>query len=263
LPGIILGKELARNMGIITGDSVEVISARGFLTPVGHMPTLKRFAVVGLFEVGMPEYDSTLAFIRLTEAQKLLRMPHEVSGIEVRLTNLYLASKVGQEIKKILGHTYRIQDWIEMNQTLFSALKLEKVAMFIILALIIFVAAFNIASSLIMIVMEKTKDIAILKAMGASDKSIRKIFIYKGTVIGAMGVCLGLILGVGICFALARYDFIQLPGDVYYITSLPIQIELLDICLIAVSAISICFLATLYPAHRASKRNPVEAIRYE
>lgn len=262
LPGIILGKELARNIGVITGDSVEVISARGFLTPVGHMPTLKRFVVVSLFEVGMYEYDSTLAFILLTEAQKLLRMPHEISGIEVRLTNLYLASKTGQEIKKILGHTYIVQDWIEMNQNLFSALKLEKVAMFIILALIIFVAAFNIASSLIMMVMEKTKDIAILKTMGASDKSIRRIFIYKGTIIGAMGVCLGLFLGLGTCFALARYNFIQLPGDVYYITSLPVQIELLDICLIAISAISICFLATLYPAHRASKRNPVEAIRY-
>jgi lipoprotein-releasing system permease protein len=262
LPGIILGKELARNMGVITGDTVEVISARGYLTPVGHMPAVKRFVVVGLFEVGMYEYDGTLAFILLTEAQKFLRMPNEISGIEIRLTNLYAAAKVEQELKKMLGKTYQVKDWIEMNQNLFSALKLEKAAMFIILALIIFVAAFNIASSLIMMVIEKTKDIAILKAMGASDKSIRKIFIYKGMIIGGIGVCLGMVLGLGVCLALARYHFIQLPSEVYYITNLPVQIEFLNVCLIAVSALSICFLATLYPSHRASKRNPVEAIRY-
>ena len=138
LPGIILGKELARNMGVITGDPVEVISARGYLTPVGHIPSLKRFVVVGIFEVGMYEYDGSLAFILLTEAQKLLRMSNEISGIEIRLTDLYLASKVGQELKRTLGSTYKVQDWIGMNQNLFSALKLEKAAMFIILALIIF-----------------------------------------------------------------------------------------------------------------------------
>ena len=198
----------------------------------------------------------------LSEAQKFLRMPNEISGIEIRLTNLYYAVKVEQELKKMLGKTYQVKDWIEMNQNLFSALKLEKTAMFIVLALIIFVAAFNIASSLIMMVIEKTKDIAILKAMGASDKSIRKIFIYKGMIIGGIGVCLGIVLGLGVCIALARYHFIQLPSEVYYITNLPVQIELLNVCLIAVSALLICFLATLYPSHRASKRNPVEAIRY-
>lgn len=262
LPGIILGKELARNMGVITGDIVDLISPRGFLTPVGHMPTLKKFEVVGQFEVGMYEYDGFLAFIHLAEAQKLMRMPGEISGIEIRLKNLYQAAKVGLELKTTLGADYKVKDWMEMNKNLFSALKLEKAAMFIILALIIFVAAFNIASSLIMMVMEKTKDIAILKTMGASDNSIRKIFIFKGMIIGGMGVCLGLIIGLGVCFALARYQFIQLPGDVYYITSLPVQIELFDICMIAVSALLICFLATLYPAHRASRRNPIEALRY-
>lgn len=262
LPGIILGKELARNMGVIKGDRIDVIAPRAFLTPVGHMLSLKRFVVAGFFEVGMYEYDMTLAFILLTDAQKLLRMTDEISGIEIRLKQLYQAPKVGQDLKRMLGENYNTKNWIQMNKSLFSALKLEKAAMFIILALIIFVAAFNIASSLIMMVMEKTKDIAILKTIGASNNSIRKIFIIKGMLIGAMGVCLGMVLGLGICIALDRYQFIQLPGDVYYITNLPVQIELLDVCLIALSALFICFLATLYPAHRASKRNPVEALRY-
>lgn len=262
LPGIILGKELARYMGIIAGDSVDVISPRGFLTPVGHMPVLKRFKMVGVFEVGMYEYDGSLAFTLLPEAQKLMRMKDEISGIEIRLTDLYAATAVGSELKKMLGAGYEVRDWIEMNKNLFSALKLEKTAMFIILALIILVAAFNIASSLTMMVMEKHKDIAILKTMGASDKSIRKIFIFKGMVIGGMGVILGLIFGLGICIALSRYHFIQLPADVYYLTSLPVQIELFDVLAIVVSAICICFLATLYPSRRASKRNPLKALRY-
>lgn len=262
LPGIILGKELARYMGVITGDTVDIISPRGFLTPVGHMPSLKRFKVVGQFEVGMYEYDGILAFTLLSQAQRLMRMPDRISGIEIRLKNLYDAPKVGHELKTMLGEGYKVSDWIEMNKNLFSALKLEKAAMFIILALIIFVAAFNIASSLIMMVMEKHKDIAILKTMGASDKSIRKIFIFKGMVIGGMGVILGLVFGLGICIALSHYHFIQLPADVYYITTLPVQIEPLDVLAITISAICICFLATLYPSHRASKRNPVEALRY-
>ncbi len=262
LPGIILGKELARGMGVIVGDRVELISPRGFLTPIGHIPSLRRFEVVGLFEVGMYGYDGFLAFTLLEEAQKLMRIPEKISGIEIRLHDLYQAPKIRQVLTRKLGSSFEVKDWIQMNKNLFSALKLEKVAMFIILALIIFVAAFNIASSLIMMVMEKTKDIAILKTMGASDSSIRKIFIFKGMVIGVMGVFWGLILGLTVCFALARYQFIKLPGDVYYITSLPVQIEVVEVCLITAAAILICFLATLYPAHRASKRNPVEALRY-
>ncbi len=262
LPGIILGKELARGMGVIVGDRVELISPRGFLTPIGHIPALRRFVVVGLFEVGMYGYDGFLAFTLLEEAQKLMRMPGKISGIEIRLNDLYQAPELRQVLARKLGPAFEVKDWIQMNKNLFSALKLEKVAMFIILALIIFVAAFNIASSLIMMVMEKTKDIAILKTMGASDSSIRKIFIFKGMVIGVMGVFWGLILGLSVCFALARYQFIKLPGDVYYITSLPVQIEVVEVCLITAAAVLICFLATLYPAHRASKRNPVEALRY-
>ena len=262
LPSIILGKELARGMGVMVGDRVELISPRGFLTPIGHMPSLKRFVVAGLFEVGMYGYDGFLAFTLLPEAQKFMHMSGKISGIEIRLKDLYQAPRIRERLTQKLGNGFEVKDWIQMNKNLFSALQLEKAAMSIILALIIFVAAFNIASSLIMMVMEKNKDIAILKTMGASDSSIRKIFIFKGMVIGAMGVFLGLILGLTACFAQAHYQLIKLPGDVYYITSLPVQIEVIDVCLITAAAIMICFLATLYPAHRASKRNPVEALRY-
>ncbi len=262
LPGIILGKELARNMGVIKGDRIDLITPRAFLTPVGHMLSLKRFEVAGFFEVGMYEYDMTLAFILLSDAQKLLRIPKKINGIEIRLKEIYQAPEVGHELEKLLGDNYTAKNWIQMNRSLFAALRLEKAAMFIILALIIFVAAFNIASSLIMMVMEKTKDIAILKTMGASSNTIRNIFITMGMLIGGMGVILGMVLGLGVCAALDRYQFIQLPGDVYYITDLPVQVELQDVGLIALAAVVICLLATLYPAHRASKRNPVEALRY-
>jgi len=261
LPGVILGNELARSMGVITGDIVDVISPRGFLTPIGHIPSVRRFIVAGLFEVGMAEYDGTLAFILLAEAQKLMRMPHEISGLEIRCRDLYQAAKIGAELGRTLGNKYTVKDWMEMNKSLFSALKLEKAAMFIILALIIFVAAFNIASSLTMMVMEKTRDIAILKTIGASDQSIRKIFIFKGMIIGTMGVCLGLFLGLTLCFAQESWQLIRLP-EAYYITTLPVQIEPVSVGLIAITALGICFLATIYPAQRASKRNPVEALRY-
>jgi lipoprotein-releasing system permease protein len=261
-PGIILGKELARNLGLMKDEAVYVISPRGLVSPVGHLPSLKRFKVVGFFEVGMYEYDGALAFVRLSDAQKLMHMKDDVSGIEIRLDDIYLARKIAQKIQDIIGSSYPIQDWMQMNKNLFSALTLEKTVMFIILALIILVAAFNIASSLIMMVMEKTKDIAILKAMGATEKSIKKIFIFKGMVIGSVGILLGMTLGLGLCVALQRYKFIELPGDVYYITTLPVRLESFDLLLIAASALIICFFATLYPAMRAAKLNPVEAIRY-
>jgi lipoprotein-releasing system permease protein len=261
-PGIILGKELARNLGVLKDDAVYVISPRGLLSPVGPLPSMKRFRVVGFFEVGMYEYDGTLAFVRLSEAQKLMHMTDQVSGIEIRLDDIYLAQRVARQIQDRIGSSYLVRDWRQMNKNLFSALALEKAVMFIILALIILVAAFNIASSLIMMVMEKTKDIAMLKAMGASDRSIKKIFILEGMAIGSLGTILGMSLGLGLCLALQRYKFIELPGDVYYITTLPVRLESLDLLLIAASAFLICFFATLYPAKRAAKLNPVEAIRY-
>ena len=262
VPGIILGKELARNLGVLKGDAVYLISSRGMISPIGYLPAMKRFEVVGLFESGMYEYDGSLAYIDLEDAQKILNMKGSVTGIEVRVDDIYNARNIAKKIVSELGFPYWARDWMRMNHNLFSALKLEKTVMFIILALIVLVAAFNIASTLIMMVMGKTKDIAILKAMGAMDGSIRKIFIYKGMIIGAVGTLLGVCLGFIICKLLEKYKFIQLPGDVYYISTLPVRLEALDVFMIASAAMVICFLATLYPASQASKLNPIEAIRY-
>jgi len=262
VPGIILGKELARNLGVLKGDAVYLISSRGMISPIGYLPAMKRFEVVGLFESGMYEYDGSLAYIDLEDAQKILNMKGSVTGIEVRVDDIYNARNIAKKIVSELGFPYWARDWMRMNHNLFSALKLEKTVMFIILALIVLVAAFNIASTLIMMVMGKTKDIAILKAMGAMDSSIRKIFIYKGMIIGAVGTLLGVCLGFIICKLLEKYKFIQLPGDVYYISTLPVRLEALDVFMIASAAMVICFLATLYPASQASKLNPIEAIRY-
>jgi lipoprotein-releasing system permease protein len=262
MPSIILGKELAKNLGVMQGDPVHLISPRGMISPIGHIPTMKRFKVAGLFESGMYEYDRSLAYMHIKDAQKILRMGDSVNGIEVRVNDIYNARNIAGRIVKELGFQYWARDWMQMNQNLFSALKLEKTVMFIILALIVLVAAFNIASTLIMMVMEKTKDIAILKAMGATDKSIRKIFVFKGIVIGSIGTILGVCLGFILCTVLKYYQFIELPGDVYYITTLPVKLELLDVVIIASAAMAISFLATLYPARQASKLDPVEAIRY-
>lgn len=262
VPGIILGKELAKNLGVLKGDAVYLISSRGMISPIGYLPAMKRFEVVGLFESGMYEYDGSLAYINLKDAQKILNMKGSVTGIEVRVDDIYNARNIAKKIVSELGFPYWARDWMRMNHNLFSALKLEKTVMFIILALIVLVAAFNIASTLIMMVMGKTKDIAILKAMGAMDSSIRKIFIYKGMIIGAVGTSLGVCLGFVICKLLEKYKFIQLPGDVYYISTLPVRLEALDVFMIASAAMVICFLATLYPASQASKLNPIEAIRY-
>lgn len=261
-PGIILGKQLGRQLGVIVGDMVYIISQRGILGPVGHMPGMRRFKVVGFFESGMYEFDGSLAYIQLAEAQKMMRMPLAVSGIDVRINDIYQAEKIAAKINDKLGFPFWSRTWMQMNKNLFSALKLEKTVMFIILALIVLVAAFNIASSLIMMVMEKTRDIAILKAMGATNRSVRKIFVFKGLVIGTVGTMLGVIFGFILCWLLEKYKFIELPGDVYYLTTLPVRLETLDVVMIAVAAIIICFLATLYPADQAAKLDPVDAIRY-
>ena len=262
MPGIILGKELARNLGVGEGDAVYLISSQGMISPIGYLPAMKRFKVAGLFESGMYEYDGSLAYINLKDAQKILHMEGAVTGIEVRVKDIYDARNIAEKIVSNLGFPYWAKDWMQMNHNLFSALKLEKTVMFIILALIVLVAAFNIASTLIMMVMGKTKDIAILKAMGAQDSSIKKIFIFNGMIIGFVGTTLGVCLGFIMCEFLEKYKFIELPGDVYYISTLPVRLNPMDVLIIAAAALIICFVATLYPARQASKLNPVEAIRY-
>ncbi|MCK4795552.1 MAG: lipoprotein-releasing ABC transporter permease subunit [Desulfobacteraceae bacterium] len=264
-PGIILGKELARLLMANPGDDLHAISPlSGSLTPLGaRVPHMKRFRVVGLFSSGMYDYDTSFAYVSIEAAQQLLRLKDSVHGIEVKVEDIYRVDKISGRILEGLGAGYWTQDWMQMNKNFFSALKLEKVVMSIILVLIILVAAFNIISTLIMMVMEKRKDIAILKSMGATGKSIRRIFVMDGLIIGALGTILGLMGGGILCFLLKKYQFIELPSDVYYISTLPVRVQALDVILVALSAVAISFLATLYPSYQASRLEPASAIRYE
>lgn len=260
---IIIGLELARLLGVIVGEDVTVVSPTGTQLPSGPVPKLKKFRVVGIFYSGMFEYDSSLVYISLTAAQRFFNMKDSVTGVEVKVSDIYEAPRIADQIQEILGAGYLVRDWAEMNRNLFSALKLEKIAMFIILVLIVLVAAFNIASTLIMMVMEKNKDIAILKSMGATSKSIMKIFVVEGLTIGFVGTLLGCIFGFLICWVADTYKLIKLQGDVYYLDHLPFKMTALDFVLVATMSILICLLATVYPAWQASKLDPVVALRYE
>jgi lipoprotein-releasing system permease protein len=262
-PGIVLGRELAKNLAVVEGDAIYVISPRGMISPIGHVPTMRQFKVTGFFESGMYEYDQTFAYINIRDAQKIMRLGDSVTGLDIRVTDLYDARNIAQKITAKLGFPYWARDWMQMNRNLFKALKLERRVMFIILTLIILVAAFNIASSLIMMVMGKTRDIAILKAMGATERSVKKIFVLNGMVIGALGTLIGLGLGLVICTVLKHYNIHELAGDIYYFTTkLPVKLEFFDVASIIAAALLICFFATLYPARQAAKLNPVEALRY-
>jgi lipoprotein-releasing system permease protein len=264
-PGIILGKELARLLMVNVGDQLYVISpSSGSLTPTGgRLPHMKKFRVEGLFDSGMYDYDTSFAYVSIKSAQQLLRLKESVSGIEVKVNDIYDVRRICEAILKALGPGYWTQDWMQMNKNFFSALKLEKTVMFIILVLIILVAAFNIISTLMMIVLDKTKEIAILKSMGAKAKMIMTIFMLDGLIIGLVGTVLGLMGGGLLCYLLKRYQFVKLPSDVYYISTLPVRVQMLDVTLIALSAVAISFLATLYPSYQASKLDPAAAIRYE
>jgi lipoprotein-releasing system permease protein len=263
LPGIILGKELARNLRVDIYDKIRLFSPSGPLTPMGVIPKIKTCRVVGIFDTGMYEYDSSLAYISLTTAQDFLDLGQNVHGLELKVDDIYRASEIAAELEEKLGFGYIVKDWISMNKNLFSALKLEKTAMFIILALIVLVAAFNIISTLIMLVMSKGKDIAILKSMGATSRGIMRIFVYEGLIIGLTGTVLGVIGGLALCEILSRYQFIKLPSDVYPITTLPIKVLPMDVTLVAISAALITLLATIYPSWQASKIDPAVALRYE
>ncbi|MBU4034262.1 MAG: lipoprotein-releasing ABC transporter permease subunit [Proteobacteria bacterium] len=262
LPGIILGKELAAQLHVSTHDRVRLISASGPLTPMGIIPKVSTCEVVGVFETGMYEYDSALAYVSLETAQRFFDLPGAVHGLEVKTFDLNEADQVAKRIEKALGPNFFAKDWMRMNRNIFSALALEKTALSVIMALVVMVAAFNIVSTLIMVVMEKNKDIAILKSMGATSGSIMRIFIYEGLVIGLVGTVLGVLGGLGLCAILSRYQFIKLP-DVYPISTLPVLVLPSDVILIALSATVITLVATLYPSWQAAKVDPAVALRYE
>ena len=264
LPGILIGGELARQLGVTAGDVVSLISPLGTPGPAGMIPRIKRFVLVGVFDSGMFDYDTTLAYMAVAEAQRFFDMKENLTGIEVRVRDVYDARAVARRIEAALGgFPYRARDWMEVNRNLFSALKLEKVVYGIVLCLIVVVAAFNILATLTMVVKEKRRDIAILKSMGGSSTSIGRIFILNGAVIGVAGTLLGNLLGLAGCWLLARYQFVELPKDVFLVTTLPVRLDPYNFAVVGMVSVAICVFAALSPARRAASLVPVEVIRYE
>ncbi|SMP40847.1 lipoprotein-releasing system permease protein [Desulfonatronum zhilinae] len=263
--GIFVGSELAGRLGLRVGSEVNLLSPAGQRSAAGFAPSVETFVVRGVFRTGMFEYDSSLAYVTIPAAQSVLGFRGDlVTGLEVRLRDVDAAPRVAQQLEISLGgFPLQVRTWMQMNQNLFAALKLEKAAMFVILVMIVLVGSFSIITTLVMLVMEKTRDIAIMASMGAGPKRIARIFILLGTIIGAVGTSLGFAIGLLLCYLLQRYQFIQLPMDVYYLDHLPVQLQWTDMTIIAVAAMGMCFLATLYPARQASRLQPAEALRYE
>ncbi|THJ24632.1 MAG: lipoprotein-releasing ABC transporter permease subunit [Nitrospira sp. CG24E] len=260
-PGIILGKELALRLGVFIGDTVNVVSPVGPISAIGMVPKIRTFVLVALFSSGMYEYDSSLAYIDLAEAQKFFNMGQTVTGIEIKVADVFHAAETARSVEQSLGFAYGARDWMQMNRNLFSALKLEKTMMFLLLVLITIVASFNIVSTLTMIVTEKQKEIAILKAMGATRKSIRRIFMLNGLIIGLSGTGIGIPLGYAFLWLIQT--FWTFDPSVYYISRIPVHVQAMDVILVAGSAIVISFAATVYPSFQAAKLEPVAALRYE
>jgi lipoprotein-releasing system permease protein len=264
LPGIVLGRYLAENMLIFSAREVITL----FIIPqdadIFSLPRVKQFLVTGISEVGFYEYDKVMAYISIESGQKLFNMPDQVSWIEIKLDNYNLAGQIAPKIEQMLGgYPYVTKTWFELNRSLYSWMTIEKWGAFVILCLIIMVAAFNIVSSLIMIVMEKTREIGILKSMGASSKGIMKIFLFEGIIVGSIGTFLGSTVGFIICYLQQTFGLLRLPPDVYLIDKLPVEMQSFDFVIIAVAGIILCLAASVYPAYKASKLEPVEAIRFE
>ena len=265
LPGIVIGKELANRLGVTVGTRVNLLAPSGEKGAAGFTPRVKSARVAAIFSTGMFEYDSSLGLVSLETARDLLGRPEGdwVTGLELTLSDVYKADSIASRVSMELGPPYYARNWMEMNSSLFAALKLEKIGMAIMVTLIILVASFSIVTALVMLVMEKTRDIAILMSMGATKKSIRHIFMLQGLAIGIVGTTIGFGLGLGICELLKRYQFIKLPPGVYSLDYLPVLLQGSDLVFIALGSVVLCFLATLYPARQASGLQPVEALRYE
>lgn len=263
LPGIVIGEDLARKFGALIGDVVTMVNPIGEETPMGMIPKMKKFEVVGTFDAGMYDYNTGFAYISIAEAQKFFNMQGRVSGVQVRVDKVYDAEKIAADIQAAIGFPYYTRNWIEMNKNFFSALKLEKIGMSLILIVIIIVASFNIIGTLTMIVLEKSREIAILKSMGASDTSIMKVFMFGGIIIGVVGTAIGALLGYGAVALITKTGVITLPKDVYQVSRLPLAITARDIMFISLVALAISFLATLYPSWQAARQDPVEVLRYE
>lgn len=260
---MVVGKILAEEeLKAKPGDTLMLVSPRKGAGSANSLPEMRSFHMVDYYLSGISHFDSMLAVISLAEAQKTFSMQGMITGLQVRVEDIFQAGRIAEEIESVLKAPYYTKDWMSMNANLFSMLKIQKAVMFLILALIVLVAAFNIASTLIMTVKVKTRDISILKAMGATNKQIRRIFVTQGMVIGALGVCLGTGLGLLVCGLLSRYEFVKLPENVYFFTRLPVKVVFSDIAVILAVTMFICFLSTIYPANRATRQDPVKGIRY-
>ena len=259
---IVLGRVLAEKLKVGPGDDVMLMVLGAGSTDGPQLPRMYRFNVTGLFDTGMHQYDGSAGFVDLRRIQKLIGLPDKVTGVEVRTADPDHIAAVRHAIVRALGEGYRVNDWQQMHRNLFSMLSMQKLMMYLIFTLIILVAAFNVASALIMMVKEKTRDIAILKAMGASPAALHRIFLAKGVVIGATGILIGVGLGLAVCGLLARYQFIDLPGDVYFLTTLPVYIDFFDIGAIVAGTLVICVFSSVYPARQAARLDAVRGIRY-
>jgi lipoprotein-releasing system permease protein len=262
-PGIIIGSELSRKIDAHPGDTLTVVYPEGGVTTSGMSPKTKKYQVAALFDSGMFDYDASMAFISLRESQRFLGLGDRVTGLEVKVEDIYKADVVAEAVREKLDYPYWTKDWKLINRNLFSMLELQKVTLLVILSMIVMVGALSIVGTLVMVVMEKTKDIAILRAMGTSARRIMSIFMLQGILVGIVGTLSGLFAGLGICYFIAKYKFITLPSDVYFISTLSVRVELGDVLIVSLSAVILSFLATFYPSWRASRLNPVEAIRYE
>jgi lipoprotein-releasing system permease protein len=262
LPGLLIGRNLAGQLGVSPGDTVTVLTPQGTLSPMGMMPRTRRVRVAGVYALGLYEFDAAYGFVSLDFAERLLgkAMP---DLIEARVAEIDDAPRISEQIESDLGTEYVSQDWADMNQALFSALWLEKMAISITIGLIVMVAALNIVASLVLLVMEKSRDIAILKTMGTSSRRVMTIFMLQGLLIGAVGTTVGAISGLSLCWVLDRYRLIQIPMDVYQVSYVPFVVRPVDFVTVVVSAILICFLATIYPSRQASRLDPVQALRFE